>query len=312
MQKILVAGIGGVGGYFGGLLAKHDLPGGTGSVHFFARGENEKAIRENGLQFETTKGNFTVHPASVSSDASATGPVDLLIICTKSYDLEDSLQQLRPCIGKETVILPLLNGVESPARIRKLYPENETWEGCVYLVSRLAAPGLIRETGGIDKLFFGSANGTRAKLEAALHLFRTAGIDASLSENIHETTWEKFIFISAVAGSTSLLDKTTGEVMHDANGLQLVEHLLEEVICLARAKGILLPETIGQQTLEKIRAIPAGSTSSMHSDFRKGGKTELESLTGYVVRESQLLGLHAPVSGNVYETLLRRNSTANT
>lgn len=306
MQKIIIAGIGGVGGYFGGLLARHYTPGGNVSIAFIARGENEKAIRENGLQLETTKGNFTVHPQAVSSDAANIGIADLLIVSTKTYGLEAILQQARPCIGKETVILPLLNGVDSTERIREMYPGNETWYGCVYLVSRLAGPGLVRETGGIDSLFFGAPDGTKEKLLAAEAIFKNAGITATLSPNILQTTWEKFVFISCVATLTSWLDQSVGEILASESSRKWIPVLLAEIKSVAEAKQIPLPENVIEITIEKIKKIPPAATSSMHSDFINGKNTELESLTGYVVREGKARGIPVPAFERMYEELKSR------
>lgn len=306
MQKIIIAGIGGVGGYFGGLLARHYTAGGNVSIAFMVRGENEKAIRENGLQLETTKGNFTVHPQMVSSDAAVIGIADLLIVSAKSYDLETILQQARPCIGKETVILPLLNGVDSTERIREMYPGNETWYGCVYLVSRLAGPGLVRETGGIDSLFFGAPDGTKEKLLAAETLFKNAGIEATLSPDILQTTWEKFVFISCVATLTSWLDQRIGEILASEDSRKWIPVLLAEIKAVADAKQIPLPENSIEITIEKIKKIPPAATSSMHSDFSNGKNTELESLTGYVVREGKAFGVSVPAFERMYEDLAKR------
>lgn len=124
MKKIAIAGIGGVGGYFGGWLAKH-YENSDVEIYFIARGENETAIRDHGLQLETTSGNFTAHPKKVSADPNEIGPVDLLLCCTKTYDLEESIARLRPCITRDTVILPLQNGVDSRERIHKIFPEQE-------------------------------------------------------------------------------------------------------------------------------------------------------------------------------------------
>ena len=129
MIKIAIAGIGGVGGYFGGLLAKHYQDSEEVQVYFIARGENEEAIREHGLKVETPSATFIAKPDLVTSNAAQIGEVDLLICCTKSYDLEQSITQLKPCMGTQTVILPLLNGIDSNERIKAIYPENEVWEG---------------------------------------------------------------------------------------------------------------------------------------------------------------------------------------
>ncbi len=306
MKKIAISGIGGVGGYFGGLLAKKCANSSQTEIFFIARGENEKTICQNGLRMETTSGNLTVHPKMVTSDAGMIGVVDLLICSSKGYDLQKMVSACKPCIGKDTVLLPLLNGVDAKEKIQTIFPENEIWDGCVYLVSRLAEPGVIKETGNVRKLFFGSATGTKKKMISVEKIFTDAGIEAILSNNILETIWEKFLFISPIATLTSYLDKTIGEVFADEEARRLLQLLLVEIQRVADVKGITLAKDITKKNIEKMTALPFDATTSMHSDFRKGGATELESLTGYVMRCARELRVEVPTYEMMHEELKRK------
>lgn len=306
-MKIAIAGIGGVGGYFGGLLARK-YSGTDIEVCFIARGENEKQIRERGLELQTVNGNFTARPKLVTSIPSEAGKVDLLICCTKGYGLEEIISACLPCVSHNTVVLPLLNGVDARSRIEKILPPCELWDGCVYLVSRLAAPGVIRETGNIRKLFFGSNDGSEEKLRKTENIFREAGIEAEWSKQIRETTWEKFLFISPIATLTSFTDSTIGAVFANARSEEFLRQLVAEVKSVADAEGVVLPPGTTEANLERIRSLPFESTTSMHSDFRRGGKTELESLTGFVVREARRFRIPVPVYEMMYEKLKTRRA----
>ncbi|MBC5775073.1 2-dehydropantoate 2-reductase [Pontibacter sp. KCTC 32443] len=303
MIKIAVAGIGGVGGYFGGKLAQHYQDSDEVEIYFIARGENEKIIRQKGLTVETPTENFTAHPKLVTSDPTQIGEVDLLICCTKSYDLEQSILQLKPCISRNTVILPLLNGIDSYERIKAVYLENEVWEGCVYIVSRLTDPGLVTVSGDFNSLFFGSDNGTNTKLELALQLFKEAGISATLSQKIKQTIWEKYLFISTIATLTSYLDVSIGAILAKQENLDLLYSLLQELIQVGKAKGINLQEDSVQKTTARMAKLPYETTSSMHSDYQKGKNTEVDSLTGYVVKLGQQLQIPVPTYTRLYAAL---------
>lgn len=296
-MHIIISGIGGVGGFYGGKLAKYYHGSGEVRISFFARGENEKIIRKKGLKLETTKGTFTATPHHISSNAADLGNADLIICCTKSYDLEANIDQLRTCISPGTVILPLLNGVDSRERIEKLLPGQEVWEGCVYLVSRLTEPGLVRETGGIETFFFGPANGPDTKARNVLELLKAAGLDAHLPENILRTVWEKFLFISTIASLTSYLDKPIGAILENGSHKAMLTGLMTELKAVAEAKSIALGQDIIEASLAKMATLPYSTTSSMHSDFQRKGRTELESLTGFVVRAAKAAG----VSSKMYE-----------
>ena len=306
-MRIAILGIGGVGGYFGGKLAGHFAGSGEVEIIFIARGENAKAIQAGGLKIVTAEGEQIVKPHLVTDESSEIGPVDLFIVCTKAYDLEASLNKYRKCIDERTAILPLLNGVDHVETVKRILPEIEIWNGCVFIVSRLQVPGVVKIDSQIRLLQFGSLDGNHEKLERAEKLFQTAGINAELVEDIDKTVWEKFIFISSLATLTSFLDQNIGGIIHSDENLKILAELIGEVSRLARAKGIRVADGIEEFTLNRIRSAPPDSTSSMHSDFQKNGRTELETLTGYVVREARSLNLEAPVYQRLYEELRTGN-----
>ena len=303
MTKIAIVGIGGVGGYLGGMLAKHFEDSKEVEIYFIARGENEKAIKQNGLRVETTKGNFVAHPKLITSNPGDIGAVDFLIYCTKSYDLEESIEQFKPCINKDTVILPLLNGVDSSERIKTILPSNEVWDGCIYIVSQLSEPGIIKETGNINTLFFGSDTGTEVKLKKIETIFKESAISASLSGNIQQEIWKKFIFLSPIATLTSYLNVNFGVILSSEEHKKTLWSLLHEIKAVADAKKIRLPDDIIQKTMATMLGLQKETTTSMHRDFQKGKKTELESLAGYVVKLGKQFNVEVPTYGMIYEKL---------
>ncbi len=306
MKKIVFLGIGGIGGYYGGLLAKYYAGSDDVAVYFIARSENERAIKENGLHVESTKGNFIAHPKLVTSDAAEIGVADLLIICTKSYGLEEALRRNLACVNDETVILPLLNGVDSRERIKAIVPNNEVWDGCVYAVSRLIKPGFIKETGIIAMLCFGAVDGNPYKLKQVEKLLKEADIDAELSENIYSAIWRKFIFISSVSTLLTCLDTTIGEILANPENKYILLELLHELKTVAEAKRIPLPEDIIEKAITTMSALPYDTTSSMYNDYQHGRNTEVESLTGYVVREAATLDILVPQFERLYKQLLKK------
>jgi len=298
--RIVILGLGGVGGYVGGKLAARYSNSNDIEIIFITRGENEKAIKSNGLKLITAQGEQTVHPAVVTSQPERLGLVDVIICCVKSYDLEAGIKRLNPCISDKTIILPLLNGVDASERIKEIFPHTEVWEGCVYLVSRLIAPGTVKESGNINQLYFGAKRGTKEKLEQVEAILRSAGINARLSDKISQTIWEKFLFISPLATLTSYLDLCIGGIVNDGHRRELLQNLLMELKNIADTKKISFSENVIQKTLDKIASLPYESTSSMHRDFQKGNKTEVDSLTAYVVRLGKELNVPIPY----YEKML--------
>lgn len=303
-MKIVIAGIGGVGGFFGGLLAKHYYENEQVKISFLARGEHLREIQTNGLKVINGNTEFIAKPALATDDPLKIGVADFIIVATKNYDLEDVMRQLRPCIDSETIILPLLNGVNGRERIKQLYPNNLVLDGCVYLVSRLKQPGIIENSGNIQTFYFGLDNVKNERLLKLESLLKEASIQATYSKSISTIIWEKFIFISPTATATSYFDLCIGELLTDENKVQQIKSLIEEVIQVAKAKGISIPEGIAELTLNKQKSLPFETTSSMHSDFKnKKTITELEAITGYVVREGKKNNVDIPVFEKMYERL---------
>lgn len=300
---IAIIGIGAVGGYYGGLLAGHYHQSDDVEVSFIVRGENKKTIIDKGLRIQADEFDKVVHPDHITDDPSTLKTLDYLICSTKSYGLLQSIEQAMPCINEQTVILPLLNGVDSRDRIKGILPENEVWDGCAYIVSRLKEPGLIQTHSSLRTLYFGSDNGTEEKLKKAEQILRDAGIDVKWSKEIKKSIWEKFIFISAMATLTSYLDGTVGEVLAGEKGRNLFHSLLNEIKAVADARQIPLSENIVQDTIKKSIYMPPESTTSMHSDFQAGKATEVESLTGYVVKSGHEMGKEVPLYEMMYKKL---------
>ena len=304
MRTIIgILGMGGVGGYFGGLLAKAYFESDTIEIVFIARGETQKIIAKNGLKITTEEKESIVFPTVVSNDPVIIGKLDFLICATKTYDIEESLLAIKKCITKNTVILPLYNGVDAPERISALFPENEVLQGCVYIVSMIVSPGVIRKVGPFEKLFFGSATAPITVLNKLQLIFENVKIESYLVENIEETVWEKFIFISALASATSYLNQNIGGVLNNPEYKEFYISLLNEITAVAVAKGLKLPNDIVAQTITKLEKSPKDNTSSMHRDLLVGHKTEANSLTKYVVSEGVKHGIATPVYQKILEKL---------
>lgn len=303
MNKLRIAfsGIGAVGGYYGGMLAARYQGTERADIFFIARGDNLKAIREDGLRIKS--GIRTIHtvPALVTDTPAEIGPVDYIFCCTKNYDLADSLKQLSPLVGPTTVIIPLLNGLGLEEQIHAVFPGQEVWKGCVYIGSRLKAPGYIEKFSPRENLFFGNENGDKARQNELLKLLVYARLNAVNPVDIDTRIWKKFFMISTSATATTFFNQPIDEVI--AQHIDLFISLGAELKSVADALGIHLEENIVYKSIEAQQMMPAGSTTSMHSDFLAGKQTELENLTGYVIRQAELLGIKVPTYRFMYDSL---------
>ena len=300
--KIAFSGIGGVGGYYGGQMAAHYTDSEQVDIYFIGRGENLRAIQANGLtlRIETEHRTLSVHPQLATDQPAVVGPVDYLFCCTKGYDLEANIRQLQPMIGPETVIIPLLNGLGIPERIQALCPGRTIWGGCVYIGARLIAPGTVTLFSKKERFYFGGET-LRYRQTELLKLLTDAGINAFNPEDIQQRIWKKFFMISTAATATSYFDQPLDEVIAQHHDDFIA--ISEELAAVAQAAHAQLPNDIVESSLAAQQMMPPGSTTSMHTDFKQGKPTELESLTGYVIRLGEQLGIATPTYRRMYEKL---------
>ena len=305
--KIAIVGTGGVGGFLGGELAHYYTPGDPEvEIYFISRGEALRNIRANGLRVDAQTGSFVAIPTLATDSAAAIGPMDYVIYCTKAYDVESGIEGIRPCIAPHTVIIPFLNGVDSVEKIRTLLPGNEVWYGCVYVVAYIVEPGHVAERTNGYRYMFGDPEGDPVRQKALAALFERAGIWARWMPDIVRRVWDKFAFISTVATVTSYTDRTYGEVLGDPTDRASLLALLDEFQAVAKALGKELSEAISDLVVQQMERIPGETTTSMQRDFRAHRPTELESLTGYIVRAGERAGVPTPTYRRMYESLKKR------
>lgn len=300
--KIVIAGIGGVGGYFGGLLARSYAGENDIEVYFIARGAHLSQIKNQGLKVIKGDIKFTAKPYLATDDPTEIGIADYVVICTKNYDLDDILVQLEPCIGPNTVILPLLNGIIAVEKIRTKYPNNLVLSGCAYIVSAIIEPGVVENFGSRQEIFFGKNNVQDPLLIRLEELLKFAGIETTLSDQIDIVVWEKFIFLSSLATATSYYNTSVGKLLEAHLGE--VENLLKEATAIARANHINVDKNTVEKALNHFSAMPYETTSSMHRDFKsKKLKNELNSITGYVIAQGKILNILTPTFEKAYKAL---------
>ena len=292
-----------MGGYFGGMLAKHYAADPDVEIYFVARGEHLKRVKENGLRLITENGTFQIFPKLAKDNVDEIGTADYIIMTPKSYDLDSTVEQIKPMIGTNTVILPLLNGIDNSERIRNLLPETEVWDGCCYIVAKIKEPGVVENAGNIHRLVFGYQNQSNERLLDFEKLLTNAGIEARFYENILTEIWKKFFFISTSASLTSYFDVSYGEILTNQERRQTLVDISTELINVANAEGIDLENSEIDKLIHQFEKLPVGTTTSMHRDFQAGKNTEVDTLTGIVLKLGRKHGISTPTYEKVYSKL---------
>src|SRR5512146_340798 len=272
-MKIAVMGSGGVGGFFGGRLAHAGY-----DVSFIARGAHLAAMREKGLTIENEpQGDIHLPKVNVTDDPGAIGPVDLVVIAVKLWDTEAAARAARPMIGPDTAVLSLQNGVIKDDILRSEFGGKAVMGGVGYVATHISRPGVIRQTGTLQRLIFGEYEGHRsARAETLLDALLRAGIKAELSSDIRRTLWEKYTFLVGLSGTTATMRVPIGPIRSNPQTRAFLFDLMKEVVAVGRALGVALPEDYAADRLTFADGVPADMTSSMHHDLERGNPLEVE------------------------------------
>jgi 2-dehydropantoate 2-reductase len=290
-MKIAMMGSGGVGGFFGGRLARagHD-------VTFIARGSHLAALKKDGLAIENEpQGNLHVPNVKATDDPASIGVADLVILSVKLWDTEAAARQVLPIVGPQTAVLSLQNGVIKDEIMRKVFGDKAVMGGVCYVATHISRPGVIHQTGTMQRIVVGEYDGRRSERAEALHAALAAsGVTAELSDDVRRSIWEKYVFLVALSGATTTMRKTLGPIRSNPQTRSFFLDLMSEVVAVGRAQGVALPADYADSRMGFGDSLPADMTSSMHHDLEKGNRLEVEWLSGGVVKLGREKGVPTP------------------
>ena len=297
-MRIAIMGAGGLGGYFGARLVQ-----GGADVHFVARGKHLEAMRNEGLRIEgldplhVTKLHVTDSPAEI-------GVADLVMLCVKLWDTEPAIAQIRPMVGPRTAIISFQNGVLKDQYLRAVFDEGQLMGGVGYVATTIEAPGVIRQTGPMQRLLFGEFDGARSQRgETLLAACLAGGIKAELSSEIVREIWQKYVFLVGLSGTTTTIRRHIGPIRSNPQTRAFLLDVMREVVAVARAHGVALPEDYAQVRLQLADDVSPDMTSSMHHDLQRGNRLEVRWLAGGVVELGAAKGVATPLNRAIADIL---------
>jgi len=303
-MRIGIVGIGGVGGYFGGKIAKAFENSSEHEVIFIARGEHLKAIQKNDLQLFTREGDYIVRPKVATDNPAEAGVFDLAFFCTKSYSLENSARKFTACFNKNTVAIPLLNGVNSAERLRAVLPQATVISGSVYIISHIEKPGFINQEGGACRLTLGTDDSESAKKYSyILDVLLQAKINSVLTDKISEVLWTKYLLMCPIGSLTSVTGKTYGGIWEDLVLRKKARNMMLEVVAVAKAHHVKLTEEAVEKAMEMVAGFGYNSKTSMQLDRENGRQTEIDALTAYLCKAGKESGIPTPLHDEIFDQL---------
>ena len=298
-MKIAIMGSGGVGGYLGARLAVdgHD-------VSFVARGAHLAAMKANGLRLDDKDRPVTIAPVQATDDPATIGPVDVVIFSVKVYDAHAAVEAMKPLIGPNTVVLDVLNGVESHQWLSAAFGAAHVLRGSIYISSHIAEQGVIvHETPGVRLVFGALDPAARGAAEALNAEMIAIGVKSVLTDNVDSAIWSKMVMLTALSGICCLARLPIRDVMAEPEGAELVKRAMQEVAAVAAARGVALePGALSAAQRFDPTKIPAIKPSMLH-DLERGKPLEVEWLSGAISRFGQQANVPTPTHDVVWGAL---------
>ena len=298
-MKIGVMGSGGVGGYFGGLLAR-----GGEDVTFIARGGHLEAIRSNGLRVVSDLSGEFVVSSPATDNAQSAGIQDLILYAVKMYHNSEAISFIKLMVGPETVVLTLQNGLDNGDLLVDALGRDAVMVGMCALQGRLREPGVVEQLGQVGRVVFGEmGQGISPRSESLLKVFQNGGWNVELSDNAMGAIWRKFIYLAGTAGINAITQAPYGEMRNVADTRELIRGSYQEIIDIANALDAPIGDGVMEWAMTSLDEFPAEGMASLAKDFRDGNRVELEGITGTAVRLGKQAGVPTPINSTIYSLL---------
>jgi 2-dehydropantoate 2-reductase len=299
-MRISIFGTGAVGGYFGGRLSQAGE-----NVIFIARGDHLKAMLNHGLRVDSINGDFVMQQVQATDDPSKIGEVDMVLVGVKAWQVAEAAEAMRPMIGPKTLVLPMQNGIEAPTQLSAVLGKRHVLGGLCGLFCYVAGPGHIVHAGTDPFVKFGELDNRQSRrVERLLDTFKKAGVSADIPPNIQVAMWVKFLMITVWSAMGAVTRAPAGVWRSLPETRQVAEQSLQEILAVAAALNISLPENMRQKIMAIYDGLAPQSTASLQRDVMEGRPSELEAQIGAVVRFGKEAGVETPLFTFIYNSLL--------
>lgn len=297
-MKILIVGAGAIGGYFGGrLLEKGE------DVTFLVREGRKKQIEQHGLRIESVHGDINLQPKLVLREE-VNEKYDLIILSTKSYHLHAAMEDIRPFVTEETMILPLLNGISHIETLVIEFGDRHVLGGLCFIETTLATNGNVVQTSPIHNLVFGERNGEETeRIKKVKEAFSHTKANFIYSDQIMKEMWHKYLFISLLSGATTLMRAPIGPIREVESGFDALSEIATEVVTVMEKIGAPVGQGLIGAQLTKIKEMGYEMKSSMQRDMEKGMPTEADHFFLYLLKHAEAHQIRTPYLQLIYANL---------
>jgi len=299
-MRILMVGAGATGGFFGGKLVEAGR-----DVTFLLRERRAEQIRERGLEIITPGGDLTIHPKVVTAEQlrKKQESYDLIVLSTKAYQFQTAMEDFAPAVGRETLLLPILNGMRQLAMMDERFGAEHVLGGCARVYSEMDERGRIHQFSGPSQIKYGELSGDRSeRILSVDRAIRDAGFQAILESDILATLWQKWWFLASLSATCVLARGVVGDIAGVVSyGAAFARAVVEECAGIAKANGYPIEESVFLQHIDTMTQVGSTLSSSMYRDLMKGAPVEADHILGDLLDRAN--GLPTPLVTAAYVQL---------
>ena len=290
-MKTVVFGAGGVGSFFGGLLARSGA-----DVQFIARGAQLDALRRDGIRIESTSlGTLHVPAIRATADPHVPGVADLVLVAVKAQHTAGILDALAVLVGPSTTIVTLQNGVESDEVVAARFGRERVLPAVVYVGATVEQPGQVRHVAAGTIALGVPAGASRRRVEAVRDQLARTGLPVRIADDIQHDRWRKLLWNASFNMVSAVTGRDPQILLRVPESRTLLLDIMREVVAVARAQGIALSDADADEQIAWTERAGAIRTSTM-VDRERGREMEVDALIGVVVRRGAALGVPTPRS----------------
>ena len=289
-MRVLVVGAGAIGGYFGGRLLQAGR-----DVTFLVRPKRASELASSGLVIKSPNGDVTLkNPPNVQADK-LNEKFDVVLLSCKAFDLEDAIKSFAPAVGPQTAIIPLLNGMKHLDVLDGKFGRERVLGGLCAIAVTLNEKREVVQLQPMQSLNFGERDGKMSdRVRAIAEVFDSGKFGAVASEHIIQEMWEKWVFLSSLAASTSLMRTSVGNILAAPGGKDFLLGMVDEVSAIAAAEGHAPRAPFLERTRGMLTTEGSQMTASMFRDIKVGAPVEADHVIGDLLARGDAAKVPAP------------------
>lgn len=298
-MRILVVGAGAIGGYFGGRL----LAAGN-DITFLVRPKRAAELASAGLVIKSPHGDVTLkNPPTVQADK-LTETFDVVLLSCKAFDLDDAIASFAPAVGPDTAIIPLLNGMRHLDVLERQFGPARVLGGQCQIAATLNAQREVVQLAPMQSLSFGERDGAMSdRVNTLAKIMASGNFDGKPSATILHDMWEKWVFLATIAGATSLMRASIGDIVGAPGGRDFILGVRDECASVASANGYAPREAFLERSEGTLTAEGSKLTASMFRDILSGAPIEADQIIGDLIARADAAKMPVPKLRVIYTHL---------